>query len=120
MPSQATEVPRPPAPPERIEAPQAPSFLRSEDWMAVWLAALVILLVLGGVRPTLPTFAWTSGAELADRVLAPSNLARSAAFGVAYLAIAAIGIALMGGKLGHFLLGFPIVFGIAWLSLVIA
>ena len=97
-----------------------PSFLRNEDWLAVVLAALIIGLVLAGVRPALPTFAWTSGAELTGRVFSPANLARSAGFGAAYLALAALGIALMRGDLRRFVLGFPLVFAVAWLALVLA
>ena len=97
-----------------------PTFLKDEDWLAVWLASLVIVLVLTGVRPALPTFSWASGAELVGSVLSAGNLTRSAALGAAYLFLSALGIALMGGQVGRFLLGFPVVFAIAWLSLVIA
>jgi hypothetical protein len=41
-----------------------PALLRSEDWLAVWLGFLVIGLVLVGVRPELPKFAWASTSEL--------------------------------------------------------
>ena len=100
--------------------PSKPSVFRNEDWLAVWLAGLIIALVLAGVRPTLPTFNWASVAELTGTVASAPNLGRSLAIGVAYLALAAAAIALMGSSVRDFLLGFPVVFAIAWLSLVVA
>jgi uncharacterized membrane protein YadS len=99
---------------------QAPSLLTSEDWLAVWLGFLVIALVLIGVRPALPTFSWTTAADLAGSVLSANNLLRTAIIGAAYLVISGIGVALMGGHLSKYVLGFPVVFALAWVSQVIA
>lgn len=33
---------------------------KTEDWLAVWLRFLAIVLVLFGVRRQLPTFEWTT------------------------------------------------------------
>lgn len=181
---------------------QKQSLLRTEDWLAVWLGFLIIVLVLVGVRPTMPKFDWTtdgafaatvasskSGVEklIADaetageaniaaaatvlkaamdggersaigtaakdlstaakdaqdagikksagdigkkigdgagatvsKVFAIGNLTNSAIIGVAFLILSAIGIALMGGSIGKYIAGFPIVYVIAWLSQFIA
>ena len=32
------------------------TLLRTEDWLAVWLGFLLIVLVLAGVRPDVPKF----------------------------------------------------------------
>lgn len=178
------------------------SLFRTEDWLAVWLGFLVIVLVLAGVRPDRPSFTWATdgefagtvadnkaaverlakdaeakgeaglatgaaalrsamdsgnrsaiggaakklgdaakaakdaglkkkGADLArtidraagavaGKVFSGENLWRSARIGLAYLILAAIGIALMGGSVGKFVLGFPVVFVLAWVSQLIA
>lgn len=38
---------------------------KTEDWLAVWFGFLIIVLVLIGVKPTLPTFKWTTETEFA-------------------------------------------------------
>jgi uncharacterized membrane protein YadS len=176
--------------------------LRSEDWLAVWLGFLIIILVLVGLRPDLPTFRWatdggfasavageraaveklateaeakgekaiagaaaalkaaidagdrtgvgSAARKLADatkeaqdaglkkragdlgkkiggvagavvgKVFAGANLWKAAVIGIAYLILSAIGIALVGGSVGRYVVGFPVVFGLGWLSQVIA
>ena len=177
------------------------SLLRTEDWLAVWLGFLVIILVLAGVRPQLPSFRWATddgvaasveekkplveqfikeaeakgeaelvaagtalrtaidkgdraeigsaakkvgdltkkakdgglkkmggeigrisgvAGQLVSKVFSGENIWRSVVIGVSYLILSAIGIALMGGNLGKYIVGFPIVFVIAWLSQFIA
>jgi uncharacterized membrane protein YadS len=53
-------------------------------------------------------------------VVAGDNLTRAVNIGLAYLVIATAGIALLGGPVVKFVLGFPIVYGLAWLSQVLA
>jgi|SRR5919106_4883398 uncharacterized membrane protein YdfJ with MMPL/SSD domain len=70
------------------------TLLRSEDWMAVWLAFLVIAAVLVGVRPPLPKYSWATGGEFAATIAenkpAVEKLAKEAeAKGEANLAAAA-------------------------------
>ncbi len=177
-------------------------FLKTEDWLAVWLGFLIIVLVLIGVKPQMPTFRWAtegafgatvaeskSGVEklikdaeakgdakllaaalalksaidtgdrvaiqsaakkfgdtakttedpdlkkkggdlskklsdgagaLASKVFSSENILKSVYIGIAFLVLAAIGIALMGGKVRTFVIGFPIVYGFSWLSQFIA
>src|SRR3990170_1212930 len=42
---------------------------KTEDWLAVWLGFLTIVLVLLGVRPQLPTFKWTTAGEFNTTVI---------------------------------------------------
>jgi uncharacterized membrane protein YadS len=58
--------------------------------------------------------------QLPGNVFMGDNLLRSIYIGIGYLALAAIGIAFMGGSVGKFIVAFPFVYGMAWLSLVIA
>jgi uncharacterized membrane protein YadS len=178
------------------------TLLRTEDWVAVWLGFLLIVVVLLGVRPEVPKFRWaTDGAfsttvndnrrvvdslaqdatakgevglaaaatalklatEGGDRaavggaarklgdaaktaqdaglkrragdlaktlsgdagatlgsVLSAANLGRAIVIGLGYLVISAIGILLIGGNVGAYVVGFPVVYALAWLSQLIA
>jgi uncharacterized membrane protein YadS len=55
-----------------------------------------------------------------DLVFSPENLALSAVLLVACLITAAAGIALIGGRIGRFVAGFPVVFAISWLAQLLA
>ena len=94
------------------------SGLRSEDWIAVWLGAALILLVLIGVRPSIPTFSWSGGA--AGDVLSWNNLGAIMLTGLLLMTLSAIGIRVMGGNTGAYLVGFPLVFALAWVSRLLA
>ncbi len=60
-----------------------------------------------------------AGAFLSN-VFSGENLWRSAKIGVLFWILATIGIVLMGGSVGRFIVGFPIVYVFAWLSQAIA
>ena len=60
-----------------------------------------------------------SGASL-GKVFSGDNLWTSILIGVGFLILAAVGNALMGRSVGKFLVGFPVVFILTWLSLFIA
>ena len=53
-------------------------------------------------------------------VFGAENLWNAVKIGVAFLIVAAVGVMLMGGSVGKFLIGFPVVYVLAWLSHVIA
>ncbi len=42
--------------------------LKTEDWLAVWLGFLIVVLVLVGLRPSLPTFRWATDSGFAAAV----------------------------------------------------
>jgi len=54
------------------------------------------------------------------RVFTQQNLLRSLYIGIAALIVACVGIALIGGPVGAFAVGFPVVFVLAWLSRFLA
>jgi uncharacterized membrane protein YadS len=56
----------------------------------------------------------------ADKVFAGANLTRALVIGIAGLVIGAAGVALIGGNVGAFMIGFPLVFVLAWLARVLA
>ena len=53
------------------------SLLKTEDWLAVWLGFLVIILVLAGVRPQLPSFRWATDSGFAASVAEKKPLLES-------------------------------------------
>ncbi len=53
-------------------------------------------------------------------VFSGENIWRSAKVGVVYLIICTMAVALIGGHVGKYLLGFPIVYALAWLAQIIA
>jgi len=176
-------------------------FLKSEDWLAVFLGLLIIFFVLIGIRPQLPVFKWATKNEflsiiessksqiesfikdvkaqdngvllstlelksaifLGDRmtiekalkkfgedvkkikdpflrkrgldihkrldegikahisrIFSRDNILKSVYIGIAFLILTGIGIALMGGRVSRYVVGFPIIYVIAWFSQFIA
>jgi uncharacterized membrane protein YadS len=61
-----------------------------------------------------------AGALAGAKVFAATNLAKGLYIGIAGLVIGAVGFALIGGRVGAFLLGFPVVFILAWLARMLA
>jgi len=54
------------------------------------------------------------------RVLTWPNLSKVVYVGIIYLVLATVGIALLGGRAGPFIIGFPVVFALAWFSRFLA
>lgn len=184
--------------------PQKPSgwsnLIRGEDWMAVWMGFLIIILAIVFFRGSVidlkkvnPAFKWTTDGQVASRsdkwtgivdgamkeaetigdvgsvnrlqglkdaiakgdrkeiaaaagkvqrlggkpgaigkdiaghannlpgkVFTGENITKVIKLGVFCFILATIGMAIMGGNVGKFMIGFPFVFFIAWLARVIA
>ncbi len=90
-----------------------------EDWTAVVLGATVLGLVLLGLVPALPGLRWIDAASAA-RLVTPGVLGAWIAAGLGVGILAAVGLALEGGDVARFTRGYPVVFALAWLSLVLA
>jgi uncharacterized integral membrane protein (TIGR00698 family) len=108
----------------RVEAPAVaksaePSPI-SEDWMAVWIGAVLIGVVLLGVRPAIPRVAWASPGQLVSGVLTVSNIWTSVLLGLLLLVPSAAGAYLMGARVSAFVIGFPVVYALGWVSQVLA
>ncbi|HET8538508.1 MAG TPA: putative sulfate exporter family transporter [Anaeromyxobacter sp.] len=58
--------------------------------------------------------------NLAGRVFAPGNLLWAAGIGLAYLVLAAVALALLGERVRAVVVGFPLVFALAWLAQFVA
>ncbi len=92
----------------------------SEDWTAVAIGATVILLVLLGIRPSVPRFGWGSGGDLAGRVFTIDNLARSIQMGLLLLVPCAAGAVALRARVGSFVAGFPVLYALAWIAQTLA
>lgn len=92
----------------------------NEDWLAVGIGAVVIGLILFGVRPEIPRFGWSAPSDLSGTVLAAGNLARALQIGILLLVPAAAGARLMGAKIIPFVTGFTVLYGLAVVSQVLA
>ncbi len=172
--------------------------IKNEDWLAVWLGFLIIIIILAGVRPKMPSFKWETSGEfaatiekskpkaekfaadaqskgetavaeastalkaaldsgdragigsaakklsetskaakdegikkkggdigkkisssagaLAEKVFSGENIGKIAIIGIAFLIISSIGIILMGGNVGKYIIGFPVVYILANIS----
>ena len=90
----------------------------SEDWLAVWLGAALVVLVLIGVRPVMPAFSW--GPAGPGDVFAPGSVAAALLVGIMLMVGSAGGVRLMGRSVGAYAAGFPAVFLLAWTSRFVA
>lgn len=88
----------------------------NEDWVAVALAVFVIALVLAGMRPTLPRFAWTTPQELASMVFSGANLIAALQLGILVLIPATAGAILLGMRAGGFVAGFSLLYVLAFVA----
>ncbi len=178
------------------------SLWKKDEWLAVWIGFLIIVILLGGVSLKMPKMRWTTdgefGAYLTENVPVAEKLAKTAGekgetacqeclvalkgamdqkdrklvgdsakklgdvsksikdgglkkkvtqfaagvrgqagnlpgkvfsseniqwviyIGIGYLILSVIGMALMGVQVGKFMVGFPVVFLIAWIAQIIA
>ena len=105
-------------PPPAVDQKPAGSSI-NEDWLAVWIAAAIVVLVIAGVRPDTPRFGWGGAADLATAVFAATNVSSWLQIGVLVLIPAAIGARLMGARPVPFVTGFVVLYGLAGVSLVL-
>ena len=94
------------------------SLIRSEDWVSVWLGGAVILLVLVGVRPDLPSFTWSGRSP--GELLSVENITAALLVGLLLMVLSGLGIRLMGEEPGAYLVGFAAIFCLGWASQIVA
>ncbi len=91
-----------------------------EDWVVVILGALIIGLSMWGVILPVPAFNWDSASELTQTILEPSNLGIILLQFIFVLVIALIGALITGKSPKSYLAGFPAVYLITILALILA
>lgn len=95
-------------------------FVIHEDWTVVILGGLIILLSILGVLLPVPAFNWGSTQDLFSKVLTLGNLKIIGWQFLFVIVIAALGAWMTGKPMKAFLLGFPIVYILTILALIIA
>lgn len=99
---------------------QKSTFTLNEDWTVVFYGFLIIGLTLIGLKIPNPTFGWKDSSELFEKVLSFSNLINIIfVFGVVY-AIAILASATLGKSAMATAKGFPIVFILTTIALILA
>ena len=91
-----------------------------EDWVAAWIGAAIILLVIAGVRPAVSRFGWGTPADLSAMVFTTMNMSRWLLLGVLLLIPAAIGAHLMRTPVVPFIRGFAALYGLALFAQILA
>ncbi len=94
--------------------------LINEDWTAVWLGALIILLAVVGFTIPKPGFSWSDAGSFGTKLLSAGNLLAIGGLFLIMYAIAAIGTWLAGKHISQLLRSFPLVFFISILAMVLA
>ncbi len=92
---------------------------RKDDWLSVWIGFLILGLFVAGLTVTLAGWKWENTNEVAQ-IFSWINLRRAVPVLVGFMIVGAVGMALIGKKVGVFLLGFPVVFVLAVVAFVIA
>ncbi|MEO5891439.1 MAG: putative sulfate exporter family transporter [Ferruginibacter sp.] len=95
-------------------------FLLHEDWAVVILGLLIIIITLSGAVLPVPVFNWSNSADLFSKVLGAKNLWIILLQLIFVSVVAGIGALLTGKSLKSFVPGFPVVYLLTMLALILA
>ena len=95
-------------------------FTIHEDWTVVLLGFIIIGLSLFVFLPSVPVFKWNSGADLLNHVLNLSNLQVILWQFLYFISVGSLGALMTGKSVKNFLLGFPAVYILTVIALIIA
>jgi uncharacterized integral membrane protein (TIGR00698 family) len=90
--------------------------LISEDWLAVLVGAALIALVLAGVRPAMPRFAWGTADTPVAQLVAADNIARTVQTVLLVLGPVIAGAAILRAHMPTFVPGALLLYVLGWLS----
>jgi len=91
-----------------------------EDWVVVILGFLIIAISVSGFLLPVPVFGWKTGEDLLSKVLSAANLQLILLQFVFVGIVGLIGVWLSGKRFKDFLLGFPLVYILTILALILA
>ncbi|WP_129714732.1 YeiH family protein [Pedobacter sp. SYP-B3415] len=91
-----------------------------EDWVVVILGAIIIALSVGGLILAVPSFSWSNGSDLTNKVLSASNLATIGIQFLFVLPLALAGSLLCGKGIGGTLRTFPLVYLLTVAALILS
>jgi len=95
-------------------------FTLHEDWTVVVLGFLIIAISLFIFLPEVPAFKWSNATDLQNDVFAFQNLQIIGIQFIYLLAFGSLGALLVGKSVKNFLLGFPVVYVLTVIALIIA
>ena len=99
---------------------QKTKFVLTEDWTVVVYGFLIIALSLIGLKIPNPAFGWKNTAELFEKVLTISNLTNVVFVFVIVYVVAILATLALGKSVIATVKGFPIVFVLTFLALILA
>jgi uncharacterized integral membrane protein (TIGR00698 family) len=94
--------------------------LIGEDWLAVYVGAALIALVLAGVRPAMPRFAWGTAETPIARLVAADNIARTVQTVLLVLGPVIAGAAVLRANMPAFVPGALLLYVLGWLAQAMA
>ncbi|MCZ2485026.1 YeiH family protein [Aquirufa antheringensis] len=94
--------------------------LLTEDWTVVLLGFIIIGVALLGVKIPSPSFGWETTVDLSEKVLTAGNLIKLGQLFVFTFVIALLAASVLGKSVASTAKGFPIVFVLTSLALVLA
>jgi uncharacterized integral membrane protein (TIGR00698 family) len=94
--------------------------LFTEDWTVVLLGFLIIGIALLGVKIPSPSFGWETTSDLTEKVITSGNLLKLGQIFVFTYIIAVLAASVLGKSVSGTLKGFPIVFALTSLALILA
>src|SRR6185436_12197116 len=103
-------------PRDEVAAARERQPLVSEDWLAVFVGAALIALVLVGVRPAMPRFAWGTPETPIGQLVAADNIARTVQTVLLVLGPVIAGAAVLRANIPTFVPGALLLYVLAWLS----
>ncbi len=92
----------------------------NEDWTVVVLGFIIIVITLSGLILPAPSFNWNNQAELFDKVLSAKNIQLLLLQLLLVLVVALIGTWLTGKSIKTFILGFPVLYLLTIIALILA
>ncbi|URM36620.1 YeiH family protein [Flavobacterium anhuiense] len=95
-------------------------FTIHEDWTVVILGFLIIGISLFIFLPEVPVFKWTNGTDLINNVFEIKNIKIIGFQFFYFIVIGIIGTFLVGKSIKNFIFGFPIVYLLTILALILA
>lgn len=99
---------------------QTKQFSLHEDWTVVVLGFLIIGISLFLYLPEVPVFKWSNGTNLLNDVFSLGNLQTLLIQFIYFISIGSIGVFLVGKSVKNFLLGFPVVYVLTGIALILA
>ncbi|WP_095930553.1 YeiH family protein [Flavobacterium sp. ACN2] len=91
-----------------------------EDWTVVILGFLIIGISLFIFLPEVPVFKWTNGTDLINNVFEIKNIQTISLQFLYFISIGTIGTFLVGKSIKNFIYGFPIIYILTIIAIIIA